>query len=1086
MQSIVLPELIIDVFKEVGNKNKIQHFLDKEISINFEAFENFRNYIIIACNGKKYCLTKTNEDFDNECEYIIKVNKKPTEQNLQTIRFQRWIKHPKLLEFSPDEILDSWKNNFYFKEEAPHDLGLREPQIGAIYSILGHLKSSNEIATIVMPTGTGKTETMISVLVANKCEKLLIAVPSDSLRTQLYNKFLTLGILKDSRFEVINENAINPKVGILKQGIETIEELEEFFDKSNVIVTTMDLINSYDNIFQNKIAELCSHFFIDEAHHAQATSWNRFRKKFENKSIVQFTATPFRNDNKRLEGKIIFNFTLKKAQEQGYFKKINFLPVREYDAMSADEKIANLAVETLRKSIDDGYNQILMARCKNKIKAEKVFEYYAQFKDLNPVLIHSDVSEKSLKLERIKSKEHKIIVCVDMLGEGFDLPELKIAAFHDIRKSLPITLQFAGRFTRTSYDEELGEASFIVNIADIDVGKELNELYAQDANWNLLLSSISNSEVTEKLDFEKLIEGFQNLDNSSIPFQNINIPMSTVAYKNNSQRQWTPEEFAKGINNYEDYDYKFYDINESEKLLVIVNAKKHLIEWGNVKEFYNLEWNIIVVFYDESNKVLHIHGSDKSGLYKSLAQEIIGDSLELISGIDVFKAFHNIKRVSLQNVGLKEYLGKHIRFRMSVGSDVEEALSIAERQKGEKAFVFGTGYEDGVKTSLGCSYKGRIWSYLKGDLNQFKKWCIEISKKLINPGIDGNQILKETLIPKLVNEFPLDIKPILIDWNESIYKHKETKFIFKVEGESYNLSNCDLRLNSIDRNNLIFELLLNDSVYSIKYTLFENTEGDTSFPDFKFENMSGHRIDIECSSVKTLSIEEFFIEYIPTIWFSDNSSITGNQYIKMDNEVIHYPKDKLIDDWDWNGVDLSKEAQGVSPKKTDSIQYKVLERLKSEDYDIIYDDDGSGEIADIVTIKRFDEKIKIDMYHLKYAQEGEVSSRIANFYEVCGQAQKSIHWKHKDEKEFFEHLLRRKTKKYSGNTCSRLEKGTEQDLEKLLLIVKNQIPVEFEIYIVQPGTNKTKITDDILTLLSVTEKYIMDMSKIKLNIVING
>ena len=78
-----------------------------------------------------------------------------------------------------------------------------------------------------------------------------------------------------------------------------------------------------------------------------------------------------------------------------------------------------------------------------------------------------------------------------MLGEGFDLPELKIAAFHDIRKSLPITLQFAGRFTRTKYDEKLGHASFVANIADLDVRAELEDLYADGANWNQLLSDTS-------------------------------------------------------------------------------------------------------------------------------------------------------------------------------------------------------------------------------------------------------------------------------------------------------------------------------------------------------------------------------------------------------------------------------------------------------------------------------------------------------------------------------------------------------------------------------------------------------------------
>ncbi|WP_346763412.1 hypothetical protein [Escherichia sp. E4694] len=37
-----------------------------------------------------------------------------------------------------------------------------------------------------------------------------------------------------------------------------------------------------------------------------------------------------------------------------------------------------------------------------------------------------------------------------MLGEGYDLPNLKIAALHDHHKSLAVTLQFIGRFTRVN------------------------------------------------------------------------------------------------------------------------------------------------------------------------------------------------------------------------------------------------------------------------------------------------------------------------------------------------------------------------------------------------------------------------------------------------------------------------------------------------------------------------------------------------------------------------------------------------------------------------------------------------------------
>src|ERR1700692_1240842 len=55
---------------------------------------------------------------------------------------------------------------------------------------------SNSPATLVMPTGTGKTETMLSILVSMKCRKLLVIVPTDALRTQPAKKFLSLGVLK--------------------------------------------------------------------------------------------------------------------------------------------------------------------------------------------------------------------------------------------------------------------------------------------------------------------------------------------------------------------------------------------------------------------------------------------------------------------------------------------------------------------------------------------------------------------------------------------------------------------------------------------------------------------------------------------------------------------------------------------------------------------------------------------------------------------------------------------------------------------------------------------------------------------------
>jgi type I site-specific restriction endonuclease len=83
-----------------------------------------------------------------------------------------WLKHPDKDSRSAfprnrviEETLDSWKNSFSYIEEdvAQHVVGLRKPQVGALHAIHAHWTVSRRTATIVMPTGTGKTDTMLSV-----------------------------------------------------------------------------------------------------------------------------------------------------------------------------------------------------------------------------------------------------------------------------------------------------------------------------------------------------------------------------------------------------------------------------------------------------------------------------------------------------------------------------------------------------------------------------------------------------------------------------------------------------------------------------------------------------------------------------------------------------------------------------------------------------------------------------------------------------------------------------------------------------------------------------------------------------------
>lgn len=348
----------------------------------------------------------------------------------------------------PEDIVKTWRNQLVLRPEDPENEtpGLRSPQIGAIYATLAHWSTSDKPATVVMPTGTGKTETMLALLLAGRINRLLVVVPNDNLRTQISSKFMELGVLHACG--CLGDRAQLPAVAVLRHRPKTVEEVDDVFLRANVIVSTMQIVGGCSPEIQERMAENVSALFVDEAHHIGARTWNAFKGRFiSRRRVIQFTATPFRNDGRRVDGKFIYVYPLKKAQEEKYFKKIEFLPVNGLDQDDTDQLIITNVKRALDRDIAAGFAHRAMARVETISRAITLHRAYrAAMPGYNPVLLHSELTraERQEGLEKLKSGESKIVVCVDMLGEGFDLPELKIAGLHDKHKSEAVTLQFVG------------------------------------------------------------------------------------------------------------------------------------------------------------------------------------------------------------------------------------------------------------------------------------------------------------------------------------------------------------------------------------------------------------------------------------------------------------------------------------------------------------------------------------------------------------------------------------------------------------------------------------------------------------------
>lgn len=999
------------------------------------------------------------------------------------LKASKWLVHPAI--GGPDagttRARESWLNGFRYigdDEAGEGRIGLRRPQMGALHAIHAHWSTSKDVATVVMPTGTGKTETMLATLVSARCTRVLVLVPTDALRMQIAQKFFSMGILKDPRATLLQPGVLRPVVGMLVKKPSTPEEVDEFFRQCNVVVTTSALAGKCSPEVQERMAELCSHLFIDEAHHAEAATWKRFKSHFKGKRLIlQFTATPFREDGQPLDGKIIYVYPMRQAQSEGYFKPIRFSSVYAFNSARADREIAEKVIEELHADVTGLH--VAMARVSTHARATEVHAIYEHLGEFNPVIIHSGLKETSIEAARqkLESGESRIVICVDMLGEGFDMPELKIAAFHDLRKSLAVTLQLAGRFTRAR--EDLGEPVFIANTADVNLKDELRALYAQDPDWNLLLPHLSEGAIGQELEAQRFMGGFVGqLD--EIPLTEIQPAASMVVYRTQCAL-WTPGGFKAAFKGSSGAEKVHPILNEAERMLVVIAARRQGVPWTDISTVDGVAWELCIAIWDKDKALLYIHGSANNGNYSEFAKALCGDNVELIKAPDVFRVFAGINRLMLTNVGLDEQLGRQIRYTGRMGPDVGALLADATLATTTKAVLAGVGFQHGGPASIGAGKRGRVWSNLRLRVNQFAAWCKNIGSKIDDPNIDPEQVLRGTLIPTLIDSRPATV-PVGVDWPIELLEQVESATTISF-GTTINqhLTNVSIELRDyMDSGPIVLKVSCDQREVQVRLKFV----GSGKNADFAFVYEGDAHATIKRGTEYDLCA--FLTEYPPTIWFADGARLDGNVLIQLRTDTTLYSRDRLVA-MDWTSVDLTKESQREE-RRPDSVQFRMIERVKAEDrHEIVMDDDGKGEAADIVGIsldsQTLPKLITVDLYHCKYSSAPEPGSRIGDMYEVCGQAQRSVLWLHNKDRrtDMFAHLLKREALRTDSGRATRFEVGTRERLIQIRDLSRT-CRVTIRVHIVQPGLSKAKAADHQLAVLGITEKFLQETYQVPLQV----
>jgi hypothetical protein len=616
----------------------------------------------------------------------------------------------------------------------------------------------------------------------------------------------------------------------------------------------------------------------------------------------------------------------------------------------------------------------------------------------------------------------------------------------------------------------------IANVADADVEESLRELYAEDADWNLVLRQLSEGATGKQAKRSEFLARF-NGDPLDISVQNIFPAMSTVVYRT-YEKMWHPERFRDV---FEETELPCEPaLNPQDRVLAIVTREAERVKWGDVRDLQNVAWHLYLLHWDAARGLLFINSSNNDDFHEALAKAVCGDTVSLIRGEDMFRCMYGMRRIVLTNLGLNHSLSRAVRFTWYVGADIVDGLSQAHLQNKTKSNVFGRGYENGGFVSMGCSRKGRVWSQrVAGDIQEWLEWCGATAEKLLNTNISFQQdILPDVIRPERLEQRP-ELPPLVIEWSEFFLDGNRESVLIEFPSMTVPLLEVGMDLVGHSATGpLRFRVFSQQE--SVEYEVQFSGTGDQARVDYRPTGTQSLHLVM---GRRRQSISEWFQVEPPVIRFANGDFLVYNEYCRV-NSIAREPFGKSrIETRNWTGVDMAKESQTIQ-KYADSIQYRMIQEvLASVDplFDIVLDDDDANEAADIVALGIKGHTVFVRLYHCKFSKESTAGARVKDLYEVCGQAQRSVSWKG-DLDGLLNHLAQRDARRVKRHGVSRFERGDVKALTNL----RRRLPfleVDFRIMIVQPGLSQEQVDDSTLDLLAATEVYLKETFGIPLTVI---
>lgn len=893
--------------------------------------------------------------------------------------------------------------------------GWRAPQLGALGATMAHWSLAEREATLIsIPTGTGKTAVAMAspFLGGEPPTRVLVLAPSRAIREQLARNISTYAQLR--RIGVLPEEGEGPSVFEMAGMAQDWDELRGH-DVTVALPNSISPVHYEDD--RRPPADLFDLLVVDEAHHSPARSWEAVLDHFASARKLLLTATPTRRDGRRIPGSLQYYYPLRRALEEGFYKPVEpVLLAPGADRAASDRAIAERAVAMLDSELHA--SSVLLVRAGSIARLGQLRQIYEEA-GAELELLHNSMGEARQRqvVERLRGGEVRAVGVVGMLGEGFDLPAIRLVAYHDKHRSVPATVQLIGRLARV--DPQYPQPSTLITVSDADVFPELKgvlrELYDEDADWASVLPGILDEEIARERADREFSERFPS-SHTEIDASHLQPIKRAILYE--VPADWTPPFLADPLPDELEVGAPFgggvvaYAGADAEtRLLVLVVRFIDRPKWSSDPALADVRYQLHVVAHRPPPEVglpgLVMLNIASDGLRKRF-ESILGleDIGEPVGPERLGDYLDSLDRISVSSVGVRSTDAAtrgRATYRNYMGGDVDRGMrsvDLARSALGHVMFQLKT--DSGAANAGGAIEKSKVWLSRYEPLREFSDWvdltCTtlwyphEARQGRLLPGVDRGRRL---------DEWPLS-RPLAAELFPALL------------GMSFELFEDGQRLGGIED----LELYVNDDPTGTLQDI-EGTEGGSLAVIGVFQDRAAGsercvweaeiEIDGTITAARELSVRRGHSEPLalselleaqpPTIYFLDGTTTIGA--VRYDRRTALPPfNPAILTVENWHGADITAETVATAMGRAaglrsihEQLEGLLRDRPRSGIRRWLLKNDGAGEIADYIVIEELESgEVRLALWHAKASQGGNPGVRIKDFQEVTAQALRSRRW----------------------------------------------------------------------------------------------